>query len=107
MAAIVMASLLPTNWVPRTGLDWQVEHFLAYFTTMIVLCVAWHRRFVVAVSLIMCSGLLEAVQGLTRDRLPDLTSALCGTLGAISAAMLVKLLCLDRRPFYFRVVPGA
>jgi VanZ family protein len=101
IAAIGMASLLPTNWVPRTGLGWQVEHFLAYFTTTIVLCVAWRRPFVVAVSLIMCSGLLEAVQGLTPDRLPDLTSALCGTLGAISAAMLVKLLCVDRRHILF------
>ena len=33
VAAPAMATLLPTKWVPRTGLGWQVEHFLVYFTT--------------------------------------------------------------------------
>ena len=32
VAAIVVASLLPANWQLRTGLPWQIEHFLAYFT---------------------------------------------------------------------------
>ena len=63
VAALAMAALLPSKWVPRTGLGWQVEHFLTYFATMIVLCIAWRRPYIVAVSLVAFSGLLEALQG--------------------------------------------
>ena len=91
MAALTMAALFPTKWVPRTDLGWQVEHFLAYFVTTLVLCLAWRRPFVVAVSLMTFSGLLEVLQGLTPDRTPDLIAALGGAAGAISAAIMVKL----------------
>ena len=72
MAAIAMATLLPTKWDPRTGFGYQVEHFLVYFTATIALCIVWRRPYVVAVSLIISSALLEALQGLTPDRFPDL-----------------------------------
>ena len=91
LAAIVLAALLPTQWVPRTGLGWQVEHFLVYFGATLILCAAWPRPFVVAGSLIMFSALLEALQGATPDRVPDLTATLRGAGGALSAALLVKL----------------
>ena len=41
-------ALLPTKWVPRTGLGWEVEHFLIYFVTTFALCVALRRPFLVA-----------------------------------------------------------
>ena len=41
LAALAMAALLPTKWVPRTGLGWEVEHFFVYFATTLVLCIAW------------------------------------------------------------------
>jgi VanZ family protein len=90
-AALAMATLLPTKWVPRTGLGWQDEHFVVYFATTAILCIASRRPYVVAISLITFSGLLEALQGLTPDRLPDFTAALAGTAGVISGATLVML----------------
>jgi VanZ family protein len=90
-AALAMAALLPTKWVPRTGLGWQVEHFSIYFATTFVLCVALRRPFVVAISVIASSVILEALQNLTPDRVPDLTTALCGAVGAVSAAILTEL----------------
>jgi VanZ family protein len=89
-AALAMAALLPTKWVPRTGLGWQVEHFSIYFATTLVLCIAFRRPYVIAISVIVSSAILEALQGLTPDRVPDLTSALCGAAGAISAAILIE-----------------
>src|SRR5262245_54563299 len=86
VAALAMATLLPTEWVPRTGLGWRTEHFVVYFTATIILSLASRRPYVVAVSLIMFSGVLEALQGLTPDRIPDFTSALAGTAGALSGA---------------------
>ena len=97
VAALAMAALLPSKWVPRTGLGWQVEHFLIYFATMIVLCIAWRRPYIVAVSLVAFSGLLEALQGLTPDRIPDSIAALGGAAGAISAAVLIELLICARQ----------
>ena len=91
LAALVLATLLPTGWVPRTGLGWGKEHFLMYFATTTILCIASRRPFVVAVSLIVCSVFLEALQGLTPDRVPDFIAALAGTAGVISAATLVML----------------
>ena len=74
-AALALASLLPTKWIPRTGLGWEDEHFIVYFATTIVLSLASRRPYVVGVALMMFAGVLEACQGLTPDRFPDLTSA--------------------------------
>ena len=92
VAAVVMATLLPTDLVPRTGLGWKTEHFLVYFATTTVLCIASARPYVVAFSLIVVSAFLETLQGITPDRIPDFTAALSGAAGVISAAALVQLL---------------
>jgi VanZ family protein len=96
-AALALASLLPTKWVPRTGLGWEDEHFIVYFATTIVLSLASRRPYVVGVALMMFAGVLEACQGLTPDRFPDVTSALSGVAGVISAASLVNFLIWARR----------
>ena len=88
--AVAMAALLPTKWVPRTGLGWQVEHFSIYFVTTLVLCIAFRSPYVVAISVIVSSAILEVLQVLTPDRVPDLTTALCGAAGAISATILIE-----------------
>ena len=97
MASLVLATLLPTKFIPRTGLGWETEHFLMYFAATTILSIASRRPLLVALSLMACSGVLEALQGLTPDRFPDLTAALAGTAGVISAATLVMLLIRTRR----------
>ena len=89
-AALVMAALLPTKWVPRTGLGWQVEHFSIYFATTLILCITFPSPYVVPISVIVSSAILEALQVLTPDRVPDLTTAPCGAAGAIVAAILIE-----------------
>src|SRR5262249_26518490 len=61
VAAIVVASLLPANWQLRTGLPWQIKHFLAYFTVTSSLCLAFLRPPVVTLGLMTFAGLLEAL----------------------------------------------
>ena len=97
--ALTLATLLPTTLVPRTGLGWEDEHFIVYFVTTIILSVASHRPYIVAIALMIFAGVLEAAQGLTPDRIPDLTSALCGAAGVISAATLATLLIRARTSF--------
>ena len=97
IASLVLATLLPTKFIPRTGLGWENEHFLMYFAATTILSIASRRPLLVALSLMACSGVLEALQGLTPDRFPDLTAALAGTAGVISAATMVMLSIRARR----------
>jgi fucose permease len=91
VAAIAVASLIPTQWELRTGLHWLIEHFVIYFAVTTIICLAWPRPFVVATSLIVLAGLLEALQGLTLDRTPDLLTAVSGAGGVLTAALLFWL----------------
>jgi hypothetical protein len=97
VAALVLASLLPSEWLPRTGWGWQDEHFVMYFATTLILCLAWRRPYTIAIALMACAGILEALQGLTPDRHPDLTAVFSGATGVISAATLVVLLIRAKR----------
>ena len=45
-----------TNWIPRTGLGWEAEHFIVYFAATIVLSLASRRPYVVAVALMIFAG---------------------------------------------------
>jgi VanZ family protein len=99
-AAVVMiavASLVPADMQLGTGLNWLVEHFLAYLGAAFVFCVAWPRPLIVAAVLAAVSALLELLQGLTPDRVPDLPTALSGAGGALTGALVAKLMLHVRR----------
>jgi VanZ family protein len=91
IAVIVVASLIPANMQLRTGLGWLTEHFLAYFAVTAIFCLAWPRPLIVGPALMVLSGAIEALQGLTPDRVPDLPTALSGAGGALLAALLASL----------------
>jgi hypothetical protein len=91
IAAIAADSLVPVAWQVRTGLHWLIEHFLAYFAVTIVLCLAWQRPAIVAAGLMTFAVSLEALQGLTADRIPDLPTAFCGAAGVVAGALLADL----------------
>jgi len=91
LVAIAVASLIPAGWQIRLGLHWLVEHFLIYFAVTVLLCLAWPRPFLVAGSLMVLAGVLEALQGLTADRVPDLPTALSGAAGVLAGGLFVQL----------------
>ena len=97
LIAAVVASLIPANIQIRTGLHSHVEHFLFYFIATAIFCVAWPRPFIVAGVMMAFSALLEALQGLTPDRTPDLPTALSAAAGALTAEVLAKLVLLARK----------
>ena len=88
IAAIALATLVPSEWVPRPGLHWLAEHFLGYFAVTTIICLAWPRPVPVAAVLVVVAGALEALQGATVDRTPDVLSALSGAGGVLTAALL-------------------
>ena len=91
VAAIAADSLVPVAWQVRLGLHWLIEHFLAYFAVTAILCLAWPRPLVVGAVLMALAGVLEALQGLTSDRVPDLATAFCGAAGALTGALLADI----------------
>jgi hypothetical protein len=87
---------MPAKWqLPRTG-HWLVEHFLVYFVATSIICLVWRRPFVVGGLFMMSAALLEALQGLTPDRVPDLPTALSGAGGVSAAAILANLIIRAR-----------
>jgi VanZ family protein len=97
LVAAIVASLVSVNMQVRTGLHWQVEHFLVYFLATSIFCLTWPRPFIVAGAMMAFSALLEALHGLTPDRTPDLPTALSAAAGALSAAVLAKVVILARK----------
>ena len=83
LLAIAVATLIPAGWQIRTGLHWLVEHFLVYFAVTTLICLAWQRPLLVSAALMLLAGLLEALQGLTADRAPDLATAIFGAVGVL------------------------
>ena len=97
LSAVALATLMPSEWVPRMGLHWLVEHFISYFALTIIICIALPRPVPVAAVLMVLAGVLEALQGATVDRTPDILSALSGAGAVLTAALLVWLVQRLRR----------
>ena len=98
IALLVFAHLGPAKWQPRTGLGWQLDHFLGYFVVTSIVWLAWPRRpFVVGGVLMAAAALLEALQALTPDRHADFQAALWGSVGALTVALLAELFIRIRR----------
>jgi hypothetical protein len=91
LVAIAYASLLPVAWQFRTGLHWLIEHFVIFFVVTTVFCIAFQRPMLVAAILLPLGVVLEMLQGLTPERVPDLPTALSAAAGVAAAALLADL----------------
>ncbi len=96
LVAIAADTLVPVAWQVRSGLHYLIEHFVAYFAVTLVVCLASPRPLVMAGILMALAGLLEAGQGLTADRIPDLATAFCGAAGVLVGALLADLVKAGR-----------
>ena len=67
------------------------------FAVTSIVCLAWPGPFVVGGALMVVAALLEALQGLTPDRTPNLLGAFWGAVGALAAALLAELFIRARR----------
>jgi hypothetical protein len=75
----------------RTG-HWAVEHFFAYFAATSIVCLGWCRPFVVVGPFMVITALLEVLQGLTPNHVPNLLSALSRAGGVLAGASLATFL---------------
>ena len=102
IAFFVYVHLGPARWQPpRTGLGWQMDHFLGYFAATSIVWLAWPRRpFVVGGFMMVVAAVLEALQVLTPDRHADFYAALFGACGALTQAMLAEVFIRVRAAYY-------
>ena len=92
VALIIFASvMLPAKWEQlRTG-HWALEHFFAYFAAASIVCLGWHRPFVIAGGLgATAAPLLEALQSFEPTHSANFLSAISGVSGAFAAALIVS-----------------
>jgi hypothetical protein len=75
---VVVTALGPAQWQLRTRLGWEVDHVLGYFAITLLICLAWPSPLVVGSALMAFAVLLEALQSLTPDRIPNFMAALYG-----------------------------
>lgn len=95
--AVAIFALGPAHWQPRTGIGWGFDHFAGYFAITLMCCVAWPRPLLVGAALMVGSAALEGLQAFTPDRSANVLAALCGSGGALAAAVLAALFIRVRR----------
>ena len=94
---LVIAALGPAEWAPRSGLGWEIDHFIGYFVITSIVCVAWPRPLFVGLILSLVAALLEALQALTPDRSSNFEAACYGIGGVLAAALLAELIVRVRK----------
>lgn len=91
LVLLAIMALGPENWQPRTGLDWEFDHFFGYFVITTFVCLAWPRPLAVGGVLMVLGSALEGLQAFTPDRTANLMAAIYGASGALAAALIAEL----------------
>jgi VanZ family protein len=91
LALLTFVALGPAAWQPRSGIGWEIDHFVGYFAFTIMFCIAWPRPFVVGAALAAFAVLLEGLQAFMPDRSSYYMAAVYSAAGVISAALLAEL----------------
>jgi VanZ family protein len=90
LIALPLLSLLPADQIERTGAGKNVEHFIAYFGTGLLLTLGIadpRRRLYAALALVALAGTLEVAQSFTLTRSSELAQFLGGAAGAAAGLL--------------------
>jgi VanZ family protein len=91
LAIITFVGLGPARWQPRSGLGWELDHFLGYFVITVMCCLAWPRPLLVGGILAAFAVLLEGLQAFMPDRSSYYLAAVYSAAGVIAAALIADL----------------
>jgi VanZ family protein len=91
LVLLVFVALAPQKFVPRSGLGWEIDHFVGYFVITLMVCLAWPTPVVVGIALMTFALLLEGLQAFPPDRSSNVVAALISAGGVASAALLAEL----------------
>jgi VanZ family protein len=93
---LAVLSWLPGDEMVRTGIDGHIEHFTAYFGTMLVIAMAYGAEVGLrrpALLLIVYAGILELGQNFSPGRHPAVYDFMSSALGAIVGSLVGVLAC--------------
>jgi VanZ family protein len=96
---LVFVGLGPARWQPRSGLGWEIDHFVGYFFITLMFCLAWPRPFVIGGILMVFAVLLEGAQAFMPDRSSYYLAAVYSAAGVLAAALAADLFIRARRRF--------
>jgi VanZ family protein len=99
LVLLVFVGLGPAKWQPRSGLGWEIDHFVGYFFITLMFCLAWPRPFVVGGILMVFAVLLEGAQAFMPDRSSYYLAAVYSAAGVLAAALAADLFIRARRRF--------
>ena len=103
---LVFIGLGPSQWTPRSGFGWEIDHFVGYFVFTLMFCLAWPRPLAVGGALVVFALVLENLQSFLPDRSSYFVAALYSAAGVLAAALLVELFIRARRRFQSKWVDG-
>ena len=99
LVLLVFVALGPSKWTPRSGLGWEIDHFVGYFVLTLLFCLAWPRPLLVGGALTVFAVLLEGLQAFPPDRSSNVMAAVYSAAGVLAAALLAELFIRARSRF--------
>jgi len=97
LVVLAFIGLGPARWQPRSGIGWEIDHFVGYCVITLVCCVAWPRPLLVGGALMLFAVVLEGLQGLMPDRSSYYLAAVYSACGVAAGALIVGLVILAWR----------
>ena len=91
LVVLAFVGLGPATWQPRSGLGWEIDHFVGYCVITLMCCLAWPRPLVVGGALMVFAVLLEGLQAFMPDRSSYYLAAVYSAAGVLTAALLAEL----------------
>ena len=106
LAVLTFVALGPATWQPRSGIGWEIDHFVGYFVFTLMFCLAWPQPLLVGGALTVLAVALENLQSLLPDRSSYFVAALYSAAGVLAAALLAELFIRARRRFQSKWADG-
>jgi len=97
LVVLAFIGLGPARWQPRSGIGWEIDHFVGYCVITLVCCVAWPRPLLVGGALMLFAVVLEGLQGLMPDRSSYYLAAVYSACGVAAGALIAGLVILAWR----------
>jgi VanZ family protein len=97
LVLLVFVALGPAKWQPRSGLGWEIDHFVGYFVFTLMFCLAWPRPLVIGGALMAFAVVLEGLQGFMPDRSSYFWAAVYSAAGVLAAALFAELFIQARK----------
>jgi VanZ family protein len=97
LVALAFIGLGPARWQPRSGIGWEIDHFVGYCVITLVCCIAWPRPLLVGGALMLFAVLLEGLQAFMPDRSSYYLAAIYSACGVATGAAIAGLLILAWR----------